>query len=102
MKLIGPCSSLPGSHAEFRLSNSMFQPIFEEYAVRQTGQIVMQVGSARTFLLPTLDCPLTLDTVPCLNVHKRSSRYFPTRFITARPVHYVEPGFIEREDTRSR
>jgi hypothetical protein len=44
--------------------------------------------------LPTLRCPLTLDAVPCLNVHKRSSRYFPTRFITARRVHYVEPGFI--------
>jgi hypothetical protein len=35
----------------FRLSNSMFQPIPEKHAVRQTGQVVMQGGIPRTFLL---------------------------------------------------
>lgn len=35
----------------FRLSNSMFQSILGKHAVRQTGQIVMQGGIARTFLL---------------------------------------------------
>ena len=35
----------------FRVGNSMFQPILEKRAVRQTGQMVVQGGVASTFLL---------------------------------------------------
>jgi len=48
----------------FRLSNSMFQPILEKRAVRQTGQIVMQGGMARTFLLLHRSGQLIIDHGP--------------------------------------
>ena len=68
----------------FRLRNSMFQPIIEQRAVRQAGQIVMQSRIASTYLLFHGRSQLMVDHGPCSDFIRQRlihSRYFFGRIL---------------------